>query len=267
MTSKVLTVGIDEAGYGPLLGPLTVACYASPHAIHGNIADSKMIYQKGKLNQLVSHCNKYVSEFSGFPKPERVSITQNEPWFNSYKLLYNRNLDPKAHISCSFIHVCEFNKKVTTGENKAEILIGQIKSSMKHVLKNISKYQKVIFLIDRLGGRKMYEPVLKSWGFEVLSKLEIKEKSEYQALYQKVPCEISFLVKGDQKYHHIAAASCFAKLMREYSMKDFNNWWLRKVPELKPTAGYFQDGKRFMKGIETYCIKHNISASNLERKL
>src|SRR5256885_16950280 len=45
-----LTVGIDEVGYGPSLGPLVVAaaCAAGPLPVGVHIADSKKVFSQAK---------------------------------------------------------------------------------------------------------------------------------------------------------------------------------------------------------------------------
>jgi hypothetical protein len=48
--------------------------------------------------------------------------------------------------------------------------------------------------------------------------------------------------------HHmpVALASMSAKLVRETLMGRFNRYWNARLPELKPTAGYRQDGWRWL---------------------
>jgi hypothetical protein len=36
-----------------------------------------------------------------------------------------------------------------------------------------------------------------------------------------------------------------SKYLRELAMRPFNEFWCRHVPELKPTAGYSTDSRRF----------------------
>ncbi|MEM6312669.1 MAG: hypothetical protein AAF743_01190, partial [Planctomycetota bacterium] len=45
-------------------------------------------------------------------------------------------------------------------------------------------------------------------------------------------------------------ASILAKYAREALMHRFNAWWAGHVPGLKPTAGYWTDGLRFLADIE-----------------
>jgi hypothetical protein len=40
-----------------------------------------------------------------------------------------------------------------------------------------------------------------------------------------------------------------SKYLRELAMRAFNDFWCARVPELKPTAGYPSDSRRFKKQI------------------
>lgn len=42
-----------------------------------------------------------------------------------------------------------------------------------------------------------------------------------------------------------ALASLFAKYCREIAMQAFNAFWKRELPDIRPTAGYPVDAKRF----------------------
>ena len=48
----------------------------------------------------------------------------------------------------------------------------------------------------------------------------------------------------------MAWASMLCKYVRELCMRALNGFWSRQVHGLKPTAGYYQDGKRFLADIE-----------------
>ena len=48
-----------------------------------------------------------------------------------------------------------------------------------------------------------------------------------------------------------ALASMTAKYVRELHMRLFNEWWQIHNPGLRPTAGYYQDARRFLGDTET----------------
>jgi hypothetical protein len=56
------------------------------------------------------------------------------------------------------------------------------------------------------------------------------------------------------------------KYLRELSMYAFNEFWRRHVPELKPTAGYPDDARRFRRDIAAAQRKLGIADEVLWRK-
>jgi ribonuclease HII len=196
-----------------------------------------------------------------------------EPWHRYFGKKINEFdihtlVDSNTTVCTSSLFVSEFNQKVSDGFNKAQILISCIHEALKKIF-NLHKFnhKKILLKIDRLGGRKNYKEILISWGANIINFSETNAISTYQCEIFNKSVLISFEVKGDTKHHVIAAASCFAKLQRELSMKNFNHWWKQKIPTIKETAGYYTDGKRFIEDIELYCQEHNIQLNSLERKL
>ena len=268
-----IEIGVDEAGYGPLLGSLNVCAYATNKNFSHPIQDSKKVYKNRKVNSLSEYCKKYFDNFNHEIDMEPNKIHKCEPW-HKYFGLKNKEFDmhtflnTNTSICTSTLYVSEFNKKVNEGLNKAQILISCIHEALKKVFSiHEIKHKTVHLKIDRLGGRKRYKDILKSWGANILHYEETDEISKYHCDLFEKNVFVSFEVKGDTKHHVIAAASCFAKLQRELSMKNFNEWWKQKIPLLKETAGYYTDGKRFITDIELYCKEHNIQLNSLERKL
>jgi hypothetical protein len=47
----------------------------------------------------------------------------------------------------------------------------------------------------------------------------------------------------------VAIASMLSKYLREALMNRFNAWWKTHLPALEPTAGYYNDGLRFLHDI------------------
>jgi hypothetical protein len=50
-------------------------------------------------------------------------------------------------------------------------------------------------------------------------------------------------------------------------MIQFNAFWTARNPDLLPTAGYWEDGQRFMKDIHPLLNQLNIPAADLIRQL
>ena len=42
-------------------------------------------------------------------------------------------------------------------------------------------------------------------------------------------------------------------MARELFMEMFNRYWLQQIPNLRPTAGYYADGRRFLAEISPAC--------------
>ena len=60
-------------------------------------------------------------------------------------------------------------------------------------------------------------------------------------------------------------ASMTSKYLREVLMESLNRYFLGMCPELKPTAGYWQDGQRFVKDLETHLPDYSYNAQQLIR--
>ena len=63
----------------------------------------------------------------------------------------------------------------------------------------------------------------------------------------------------------IALASIFSKYLRELLMARFNAYWAGHVDDLRPTAGYYQDGQRFLRDIEPAIGRLGVDRSQLVR--
>jgi ribonuclease HII len=64
--------------------------------------------------------------------------------------------------------------------------------------------------------------------------------------------EVQFHV-GAEQFLSVALASMVSKYLRELAMQAFNEFWRRHVPDLRPTAGYPTDARRFKQAIEPMC--------------
>ena len=48
----------------------------------------------------------------------------------------------------------------------------------------------------------------------------------------------------------VAVASMLSKYLREGLMRRFNAFWRKYLPDVTPTAGYYNDGQRFLQDID-----------------
>lgn len=61
---------------------------------------------------------------------------------------------------------------------------------------------------------------------------------------------VQFRPEAEEAHLPVALASMTAKLVRELAMARFNRYWCGRVAELKPTAGYVQDARRWLEDLE-----------------
>ena len=89
--------------------------------------------------------------------------------------------------------------------------------------------------------------------------------STYSIMNESKKMDVSFIVGADSKHFPTALASMFSKYIRELFIKLFNSFWQEKVQNIKPTAGYPEDAKRFLSQIHDAKNKLNISDDILIR--
>lgn len=108
----------------------------------------------------------------------------------------------------------------------------------------------VWIVCDKHGGRNRYAGQLQHSFPEQLVRVleEGRAASSYQLQGSRSSCEICFRTRAEEAIP-AALASMTAKYLRELTMKAFNEFWCREIPQLKPTAGYPLDARRFRQDI------------------
>jgi hypothetical protein len=116
-------------------------------------------------------------------------------------------------------------------------------------------------VIDRQGGRRLYAGFLEralrgSARIDVLGETELRSVYELRDAGGREGSEgrvlrVSFEVDADDRHFPVALASMVAKYIRELEMARFNAWWRTICPELKPTAGYFKDARRWLDDVRS----------------
>jgi ribonuclease HII len=101
---------------------------------------------------------------------------------------------------------------------------------------------------DQLGGRTQYEGLLSREldgiaGAVVSPLAESEARSRYSIAERAI---IQFMPEAESAHLPVALASMIAKYTRELAMMRFNRYWCGRVPELKPTAGYSTDARRWL---------------------
>ena len=137
--------------------------------------------------------------------------------------------------------VGRYNELAETTRNKSTVLYGLVAKYMSNLVRAYASEGLVIYA-DKLGGRSHYRSGLQ----QAFSGWDILDKSETTHL-------------------PVALASIYAKYVRELFMELINGYWCGQIEGLRPTAGYYTDGKRFLAEIAEHCKKLNTPMHRLVR--
>lgn len=122
--------------------------------------------------------------------------------------------------------------------------LSDLNSEISNLKSEISNPLPLRIICDQLGGRTQYEPFLAhELGREVIPLSESGERSRYQIAPDHI---VQFMPEAESAHLPVALASMAAKFVRELSMLRFNRYWCARCPELKPTAGYSTDARRWL---------------------
>jgi ribonuclease HII len=296
-----IIAGMDEAGYGPVLGPMivTVVAFDVPDekahcslwdllkdGVSGDlknrkhrlcIRDSKKLYNARIGLKLLEEAvlsflwSKSLQIFSFRQLLDTLACTPTEiltryPWYagKDYALPVTSNIPSIinytdlircvlkgnnvqfSYVNSSVLTVLEFNEQVRLFGNKSTVLFNSC-SKLISGLWNVCGGN-IHLTIDKQGGRSNYSHLLQkhfpSKEIKILN--ESGKISTYRVLDANKTMELSFAEKGEDKSMAAALASIFSKYIRELFMLLENQYWLQIMPELKPTAGYYEDAQRFL---------------------
>jgi len=124
-------------------------------------------------------------------------------------------------------------------------------------------------IVDRQGGRINYQQELLRMfpGFSLSVIRQDEKMSSYEMSRLGRIMRIHFCIKADPKYLSVALASMVSKYLREVMMESLNRHFCNLCTDLKPTAGYWQDGQRFVKDLSTMLGDHQFDTEKLVRNL
>lgn len=321
----LILAGIDEAGYGPTLGPLCVglSVFEVPHddgapppclwkllssavcreAGRGGkpgpanripIADSKQLklsssvvtthplvhLERGVLCMLNTlepafapatdmelleglgsslprhHC------YRGEPAPVPCSHHAGQLAISANVLRHAMALAGVRTLAmrCRVMDEHEFNTLASEADNKGATTAAAVSGHLRmlwesHASLDDAGRPRLGVVCDRLGGRAMYAELLRRAipGAEVTILEESETRSRYvvEDTGSRRRMGVSFLVEAEQAHLPVALASMIAKYTRELCMARFNRSWEAAARdlaglELKPTAGYAQDARRWL---------------------
>lgn len=153
-------------------------------------------------------------------------------------------------VRAAVLFPAQFNQRIDEMGSKGAALSHATITLAAECLAECTATEEVRVQGDKHGGRHYYGPVLQKQFPEWL--VEVHDEGAARSLYRFGPAErrveFSFCAGGEAALP-IALASMFAKYLRELSMRAFNQFWCARVPDLRPTAGYPSDARRFKRAI------------------
>lgn len=190
-------------------------------------------------------------------------------------------VEPVA-LACITVGETEFNEVVRTGGSKAHVTGHCFARYLRRVVERWGGgADEVRVVCDRHGGRTSYADMIEAALRGLDCTVETLEESDRCSRYavhapgatghspvpnlQPPPApsddphwsstsgariHIQFRPEAEDAHLPVALASMAAKLVRELAMGRFNRYWCARNPELKPTAGYVQDARRWLDDLE-----------------
>lgn len=318
--------GIDEAGYGPMFGPLVIARSIfvldqheptlDPPSLWNllrstvckkpgdkkrrlAINDSKVLYKPAwSLEYIEQGVLSFLSTSGIDPKNlsdlleqlayDKLSFQIQHDWYQtpnqepsvpsilslsqlekSKRRLHRALLHNSIHladIKAAVVFEDRFNQMVQIKGSKAGCAWDFVSGHLESIWSRYGEHHALV-VVDRQGGRRSYQELLESifCPAEVSTLYENPLKSFYRITEGLRQMHILVQVESEHQHFPVALASMVAKYLRELLMIRFQSFWSAHAPKVKPTYGYFGDGKRFLKEIQPLIDQLNIDPENLIR--
>lgn len=309
-------VGIDEAGFGPILGPLVVSSsiFSLSRELIGVdlwqilrkslankrkhlagrllIADSKKAYSKSlgikHLERTISACLKYLgkepatlAELISMLCPDCLERLRDYPWYReagSCRITTNAadialastvfaddlttNGIKLLELKSCCLDVAHYNKMVSSVKNKARVLFTATSRLIQDAFHEFGNDELQI-IVDRQGGRVHYRATLQRMFADMELRIlsESPSASSYELQTDGKKMRLHFVVGADKRFLQVSLSSMLSKYLRELLVANINRYFTGFHADLRPTAGYWKDGLRFIKD-----LKENIPHVRYDQK-
>jgi hypothetical protein len=306
---QALRVGIDEAGYGPNLGPLCMSALSAvgpanrPPDLWQDRAtsisragdrsdrlwvdDSKAILKGRKgfdrllsatIASLESTTNERPADLAsllsalGAGSYDDVELTR---WLEGQqtiplaleKATKHRPLDGPgwslSKVQSVVVGPEAFERGIQTSRSKAVVHFEAFGRLLRQSWEMTEEGRVTFVRSDKHGGRHFYLDLLSNLfpGIWIDRGDEGPARSHYTLREGARILHLELVPKADSSDGLVALASIVSKTLRELWMDVFNAYWRRRLPELKPTAGYPYDARRFRQEIEPIAELENLPPS------
>ena len=152
-----------------------------------------------------------------------------------------------SRLKSCCLDVAYYNKLVSEVKNKSNVLFS---TTSQLITKAYGSFGNdcLQILIDRQGGRAYYRKYLQLMFPDVQLKIlcETDTVSSYELQGRHRTMRIHFVVAADGKFLPVSLASMVSKFLRELLIDCMNRYFTSTCTGLKPTAGYWKDGMRFI---------------------
>jgi len=321
--------GIDEAGYGPLLGPLIVsrAVFAIPKLPADSdpprlwqrlskVVCRELTKRNGRI--AVNDSKKLTTPASGVKHLELgclafAALAGHQPetldhWLDCLGETCHGELDhmpwyapcderpwqplPQSmtagevaiargmlgrtckrigvdvpNLGAAVVFEDRFNRMVAATRSKASTSFTFVAEHLRYVWDNFGEHRPTV-VIDRQGGRTHYRERLAETVPE--ASITVQDESAQLAAYRLRQDHRGMTVRfepgADGSHMPVALASMISKYTREMLMARFNAYFQTHAPDVAPTAGYAQDGKRFLEAIRPHLPTLGVEETHLRRR-
>ena len=176
------------------------------------------------------------------PVPEPAAL--GDRWFERCR---ERKIRLRA-IRSEIVLTRRFNDHTRSHDSKGRALSEISMQLLRHAWSEADgdEHDAALILADKHGGRNRYHeflPIVFGDRF-----IRCHAESLDESRYRVGNAEVRFETRSE-RYLPVALASMVSKYVRELAMVLFNRFWTERQPDLKPTAGYPGDSRRFKAAI------------------